>query len=655
MNKGPSFTQRHGRQIVALAAITGLYWAARLPQVPQDEIESLAGRYDFRSYTLVDASSHDHKNIRKVHPSLEHIDAWISSVGASVALNDLDGDGLSNDVCHVDPRTDLVTISPAPGTAARYAPFQLNPAPLPYDASTMAPMGTMPGDYNEDGQTDVLVYYWGRTPVIFLGNGSGGTLTAASYTPVELTTSGERWFTNCATVADLDGDGHNDLVIGNYFPDGADVLNTKGAGIQEMQASMSRAFNGGYKRLMLWAGATTGSQPAVRFRDASSVLPADVSRGWTLGVGAADLDGDMRPELYFANDFGPDRLLHNRSTPGKLAFTVLEGKKKFTTPNSKVLGRDSFKGMGVDFADVNRDGLLDIYVSNIAGEYSLEESHFLWVNTGDTAAMNQGTAPFMDLSEPLGLSRSSWGWESRLADFNNDGMPEAVQATGFARGTRNRWPELHELATSNDQLLDDPRCWFNFHYGDDLSGGLPNPFFAYHESGRYVDIATEIGLGRPMVSRGIATSDVDGDGLLDFAVANQWDTSFFYHNQAPNPGSYIGLHLMLPVGGGHGAAAAITPGHPGGILRGRPAIGAQVVLHLAEGKTMIAQVDGGNGHSGKRSPDLHFGLGSHPANVPVRAEITWRDSGGQVRRTSMEIMPGWHTVMLGSQTAGVQS
>jgi hypothetical protein len=58
-----------------------------------------------------------------------------------------------------------------------------------------------------------------------------------------------------------------------------------------------------------------------------------------LALGAADLDGDLMPELYFANDFGPDRLLHNRSTPGHLNFALLEGERKFTTPSSKVLGK----------------------------------------------------------------------------------------------------------------------------------------------------------------------------------------------------------------------------------------------------------------------------------------------------------------------------
>src|SRR4029453_6819198 len=121
--------------------------------------------------------------------------------------------------------------------------------------------------------------------------------------------------------------------------------------------------------LLLWkAGAAT----SVRFEEVSGVLDEQSARGWSLAIGAADLDGDLLPELYFANDFGPDRLLHNRSTPGHPRFELLEGRRSLTTPKSKVLGHDSFKGMGVDFGDLNGDGWPDIYASNITPEHGRE-------------------------------------------------------------------------------------------------------------------------------------------------------------------------------------------------------------------------------------------------------------------------------------------
>ena len=89
-------------------------------------------------------------------------------MGAGVALADLDGDGLANDVCNVDPRSDRVTLAPVPGTGERYGLTTLEPVGLPYDTRTMAPMGCKPADMDEDGRVDLLVYYWGRTPVAFL-------------------------------------------------------------------------------------------------------------------------------------------------------------------------------------------------------------------------------------------------------------------------------------------------------------------------------------------------------------------------------------------------------------------------------------------------------------------------------------------------------
>src|SRR6185436_12719947 len=105
-----------------------------------------------------------------------------------------------------------------------------------------------------------------------------------------------------------------------------------------------------------WEAATNGPAPTVRYQEIKHVFSEEVARGWTLALGAADLDGDLMPELYLANDFGPDGLLHNNSSPGRLQFALLEGRRDLTTPKSCVLGHDSLKGMGVDFGDLNGDG-----------------------------------------------------------------------------------------------------------------------------------------------------------------------------------------------------------------------------------------------------------------------------------------------------------
>jgi hypothetical protein len=644
------FIRRYAATIVAFLLIGALYLLARPVSLPETEAAKLASRFQFKKLPLPDIPEVPHKTVRQVHPSLQRISAWISTLGAAVTLADLDGDGLPNDLIHVDPRTDLVTVAPVPGTGDRYKLFTLDAAPLPYDANTTAPMGTVAGDFNEDGLIDVLVYYWGRTPVIFLhkpGDSTGTKPARAEFVATELTAGGERWFSNGATQADLDGDGHMDLIIGNYFQDGAHILDANAGGTEVLHEGKAKALNGGLKHFFLWRAASDGRQPSVQFNEVKDVLPPDVNRGWTLAIGAADLDGDLLPEIYFGFDFGPDRLLHNRSTPGKLEFAVLEGKRGFTTPKSCVINKDSFKGMGCDFGDVNGDGIPDIYVSNIATKYGLTESHFLWQSTGAIAAMKNGVAPYVHAAEKLGLARSGWGWDCKLADFDNDGVLEAMQAVGFIKGSINRWPELQALGTSNDQVVHNPKFWPNFKPGADLSGHDLDPFFVRGIDGRYHDVGPLIGLAEPMVSRGIATADVDGDGRLDFALANQWGPSYFFHNEAPKPGAFLGLHLRLPLGTTQSEGIFVRPGHPGRDTPGRPAIGAVASVHLSDGRKVVAAVDGGSGHSGRRSPDIHLGLGEVPLSTKLAVELRWRDITGKTRGTTITVSPGWHTVLLG--------
>ena len=608
--------QRHARRWVALLLLLPLYLLARLPGSPAD-LQALTQRFRFEQTALPVVSGPEVRSVRPVHPSVRHIAGWISVVGAAVALHDLDGDGLANDVCYVDTRTDQVIVAPAPQTGGRYAAFALDAGAL-FSRATMAPMGCLPGDMDEDGAADLLIYYWGRTPLAFLRHGQ--TLDAAAYRPLEIVPGGERWYSNAAVFADVDGDGHADLIVGNYFPDGARILDAAGSGVEQMQHSMSRAFNAGGDRVLL-----RGATAAVSYRMVPDAFPEGVGRGWTLAMGAADLDGDLLPEIYIANDFGPDRLLHAVSTPGRPKFELVEGRRTFTMPRSRVLGRDSFKGMGVDFGHLNGDQVPDMFVSNIAAPYALEESHFLWVSDGPPESMRNGVAPYRDRGEEAGVSRSSWGWDTRIVDLNNDGVPELLQAVGFLRGTINRWPELHEIAMANDQLLSTPATWHSFRPGDDLNGHDHNPFYVRGSDGRYHDVAREIGLGDSRLTRGIAVADVDGDGRLDYAIGNQWEDSALLRNVSPDAGAFLGLR--------------VTRG------RGVPVIGATATVRLPDGRLMTAQADGGSGHSGKRSPEIHFGLGTVAPDRALEVTIRWRDAAGIHTRT-YRLRPGWHDIKL---------
>ena len=662
------FLRRNAGQCTAAALVLITFFLTRLPAASVSERAELASRFRFSNHLIsVDApDTEGFANVRKVHPSLNRISAWVSATGAAVSLADLDGDGLENDMFLVDPRINQLLIRPVPGTGDRFAEFRPTPEPLPYDPATMSPTGTVVGDFNEDGHSDFLVHYWGRTPVLFLRKSGASPLSTEgsssltdAFVPVELVPPVEgqqplRWYSHAGTQADIDGDGHLDLLIGNFFQDGADVLNEHGTGVATvMHAGKSKATNGGGAKLFLWKSA---DKESVVYGNATESIESLCGKGWVLAAGAADLDADGLPEIYLAHDFGPDRLLHNRSRPGHAEFMICEGTRTFTTPKSFVLGKDSFKGMGIDFGDINGDGLLDIYVSNIADTWALQESHFVWVNTGHLEDFKRGVAPFTQESETYGLSRSGWGWDSRLVDFDNDGIPEAVQATGFAKGTIDRWPELHALGTTNDRMIHDPRFWPRFQPPTaDLSGHNVNPFYVRDRTGRYVDVALDLGVDSqedPMNTRGIAVADVDGDGLLDFVTANQWEPSHYFHNETSNSNSWLGLNLLIPTGSGDTASFHHRPGLPGPDTVGRSAVGAVATLRLDDGNIQVAHVDGGTGHSGRRGRSLHFGLGQHSPDVPLVVDLRWRDTSGQLREKTLEITPGWHTVVLGEVQEG---
>lgn len=644
------FLRRQLTGVLALVVIVSFFFAVKLPASSAEELDANASAFSFSGHSLALPTAGKQQAIRQVNQAYKHIDGWISSVGAAVAANDLDGDELPNDLCLVDPRTDQVIITPAADVnKGRYAPFELTPGSLPVN-DVMAPMGCVPADLNEDGRMDLLVYMWGRVPVLYLQKANHDGLSADAFKPVELVPgnfadaqgryNGPQWNSNAATVADIDGDGHDDVFIGDYFPDSPVLDASKNGGVT-MNHSLSHAQNGGDKHILLASGRTAGDDPTVTFeRVGKDALPEEARNGWTLASGAVDMDGDQLPELYIANDFGPDRFLYNKSTPGHVEFETVKTGRSPGTPKSKRVGDDSFKGMGVDFGDTNHDGLFDAFVSNLTVSWGIVESNFHYVATAKDQAdlrtqLRSGKAPFNDVSGEDGTAWSGWSWDNKLADFSNSGDLQVVVSNGFLKGHVNRWPQLQELAMANDSLVAPPFLWPNANLGDDIAGGDTLRFFVKGEDGRYTDLAPQLGLSVPIPTRGIAPADTDGDGKLDFAVARQYGDPIYYHNEAPDTGGYLNLSLTREQKATTGSAPAA----------GSPVTDAVVTVTTADGKKYTDRVDGGSGHGGKRSSEVHIGLGD--AQGALKVSIQWRDRDGVVRQQELELGQGRHALVLG--------
>jgi hypothetical protein len=194
-------------------------------------------------------------------------------------------------------------------------------------------------------------------------------------------------------------------------------------------------------------------------------------------------------------------------------------------------------------------------------------------------------------------------------------------------------------------MVANPAHWPAFRPGADLSGGDRNNFYVRSQAGHYDDVAGMLGIDGPFVTRGIATADVDGDGRLDFAIANQWQDSLLFHNESDSGNDFIGLHLLRRCTNGTGGRGVeVTAGHAHPCAF--PAIGAMATARVAGRAAVTGAADGGSGHSGKRSPDVLLGLGRVAPGAAVAVQVRWRDAQGKSRRADLTVSTGWHVVLL---------
>ncbi|WP_048324973.1 ASPIC/UnbV domain-containing protein, partial [Crocosphaera watsonii] len=126
---------------------------------------------------------------------------------------------------------------------------------------------------------------------------------------------------------------------------------------------------------------------------------------------------------------------------------------------------------------------------------------------------------------------------------------------------------------------------------------------------------------------------VDGDGDLDLFMLINGKIPTFIDNDSQGTGEFLDLKLLRNSNGSISEA-----------------IGASVTVSLPDGRKLVAQVDGGNGHSGVRSSRLHFGLGKVSTDAALPVEVQWRDTEGQPHQTSLLLAPGSHIVPLENMT-----
>jgi hypothetical protein len=413
-------------------------------------------------------------------------------------------------------------------------------------------------DYDNDGRLDLLVARFG-TPILYHNEGNGRFRDVTAQ-------SGLNKFGNTIAVIafDYDNDGYLDLLFGNYFKP-ADLFDLKDPHV--LPNNLDQATNGG--GVTLWHNQGNGT-----FVDVTAKAGLGKHTGWTLDVGHGDFNNDGWQDIYLADDYGTDRLfLNNRDGT-------------FRDVTEEAIGVDTKKGMNVDVADYDRDGWLDIYVTNITDEY-MQECNMLWHNNGVDAS---GKLTFTDLSRETGTCSTLWGWGAKFGDFDNDGWEDLFAADGLrSAGEKNYIPVLLEMIITPNIDFTDVNNWPSI--GNmSWSGHQKKKLFRNLGGSAFKEMAAEAGVDNDLDGRGVAVADFDNDGRLDIYETNANQPSLLYHNVTPAAGHWLELKLV-------------------GTRSNRDAIGARVTVK-AGGATLIREVNGGNGYSSQSSTRVHLGLGA---------------------------------------------
>src|SRR5687767_14092250 len=516
--------------------------------------------------------------IRFVHrrpefdPKIARIEPHVAALGASVSVADFDADGRA-DLYFTNSRfgePNALYRNRGDGTFEDVA-AQAGLADLNRDGEGVS-MGAVWGDFDNDAREDVLVYRYGY-PALFRNRGGG------RFENVTENAGLRRWVnSNGAIWLDYDRDGLLDLYITAYFRD-VDLWNLTTTRI--MHNSFEFATNGG--KNLLFHNLGRG-----KFEDVTDRMAVGSTR-WTMAAASADFNGDGWPDIYLANDYGPEELyLNDRGRRFVLVTAGLESESK--------------SGMSVTLGDAFNRGRLDAFVTNISERGYIFENNNLRVNE------LRESRRYRNVAEGA-VADAGWAWGAQFGDLNNDGSNELFVANGFISADRNQsyWYAMSKIAGANARFFEDASTWPAFGNAS-LSGYEPSRVYLNRGVAGWVDVADRVGVKDLYDGRAVAMADLFNRGAVDVIVANQNQPAILYRGQPDSTNHWIAFKLV-------------------GTRSNRSAIGAEVTIESGE-HVQRRVVDGGSGFASQNDRRPHFGLGKR--EWVDRVIVEWPSGARQV-------------------------
>ena len=415
-------------------------------------------------------------------------------------------------------------------------------------------MGCAVGDYDGDGFPDLFVTQFGRS-ILYHNNGNGtfSDVTQKAGVAAPGWSSSAVWF-------DYDNDGRLDLFVCQF----AEFDKSLGCGVDPdgtHHYCIPRIFNPRPSWLFHNNGDGT-------FSDVSKESGISTHLGKAWGVVATDINNDGWMDLFVANDTVANFLFMNRG--GRFEEIGLAADVAYSAD-----GR-ARSGMGVDSADFNEDGWMDLFVANID-----QEIFSLYRNNQDET--------FDDVSMPMGIGMSTrWmsGWGLKFFDYDNDGNLDLIVANGF--------PDDLVEQLSHQVTYKEPLLLFR------------------NEGKSFKDVSGQSGpvFSKSFAARGLALGDFNNDGAVDVLISNNDGAPVLLRNNIGKNNHWLGVRLI-------------------GRKSNPDAIGARLTYQAGDLRRSRMKVGGGSFLSA-HDPRIILGVGGRTRVNSL--EVKWPQPSGLVQR-----------------------
>ena len=444
--------------------------------------------------------------------------------GGGVALGDLTGDGLPELLLTANQGSNRLYLNEG---AFRFR-----------DVTTVAGVagkgswatGVTFADVNGDGLLDIYVCYAGDAPPerraneLFIHKGLNADGIPTFEEAAETYGIADQGYATQAAFFDYDKDGALDLYLVNNSPRPVSSF-----GLENVRHE--RHPYGGDKLY---------HRVGDRYVDVSAeagIFGSEVAFG--LGVGVGDVNHDGWPDVYVANDFFERDYLYVNNGDGTFAEAL-----------EQQMPVISLSSMGLDLADVDNDGWLDIYVTDMLPEddYRLKtttsfdgwEGYQTLVRLGyhhqltrNMLHRNNRNNTFSEIGQLAGVARTDWSWSALIADFDLDGHKDIFVTNGIMSDVTSQ-DYIAFLANEETMRAAAAGERVDFLQLIDVmtSSPLPNHAFRNEGNGTFSDAGHTWGLDTPGFSSGAAYGDLDGDGAIDLVVNNINQEASVYRNNA---------------------------------------------------------------------------------------------------------------------------